>query len=137
MTYANTAQVKRSLEAYIKANRPQYITMNLANELSIFDMWKNTLTMSDMKKMFSFVKTAQAFGFNGYICFKVGAKGCANGMWAYRNESTDGYSPDGDFIYRSFTPDYTDWNANLGGEFILPIEGLHTRKELINALEWC
>ena len=45
------------------------------------------------------------------LLLAVGATGCANGMWAYKEESKDGYySPEGGCLYRSFTPAYTDWD---------------------------
>jgi hypothetical protein len=37
-------------------------------------------------------------------------------MWAHKEETKNGYSPDGDFIYRSFTPDYTNWEAKINGK---------------------
>jgi hypothetical protein len=66
-----------------------------------------------MKQMRAFLREAIKLGYTGYVCFKVGASGCANGMWAHKEEGKvegkDVYSPDGDAIYRSFTPDYTYW----------------------------
>lgn len=72
------------------------------NELGIFDWWKNTLSTSDLKQMQSFLQNAILFGFEGYVCFKVGVPCCSHGMWAHKEESTDGYSPDGDVLYHSF-----------------------------------
>ena len=83
------------------------------DELSIFDWWPETLSMSRLKQMKQFLETAIKYGYKGYVCFKVGSSGCANGMWAHKNESTDGYSPDGEVLYRSFTPDYVTWDAQL------------------------
>ena len=68
--------------------------------------------------MQSFLKNAIRLGFTGYVCFKVGASGCANGMWAHKESSTNGFSPDGDVLYRSFTPDYTYWSAEIDGKWI-------------------
>ena len=82
-------------------------------ELSIFDWWPETLSMSNLKLMKDFIEKAIKLGYNGYVCFKVGASGCANGMWAYKEESTDGFSPNGEVLYRSFTPDYVGWDAKL------------------------
>lgn len=82
-------------------------------ELNIFDWWKETISKTTLKEMESFLKTAIKMGYTGYACFKVGASGCANGMWANKEESIDGYSPDGECIYRSFTPDYVCWDAQL------------------------
>ena len=88
------------------------------DELNIFDCFKNNLTMSDLKVMRSFLKEAIKLGFNGYACFKVGASGCANGMWAHELESTDGFSPKGGkCLYRSFTPDYVCYDVDLGKGF--------------------
>ena len=79
------------------------------NQLNIFDWFKDKLSVTDLKKMRAFLKQAQKLGFGAYVDFKVGVSGCANGMWAYKEPSTTGYSPDGDHLYRSFTPDYTEW----------------------------
>jgi hypothetical protein len=39
-------------------------------------------------------------------------------MWAYVNESEDGYSPDGDCLYKSFTPAYNYWQVKSGEEWL-------------------
>ena len=80
------------------------------DELSIFDWWHENLSISQLKQMRSFLKEAIKLGYTGYVCFKVGASGCANGMWADKVPTTDGYSPKGEFLYRSFSPDYTYWD---------------------------
>ena len=80
------------------------------DDLSIFDWWTEYLTIGELKQMRTFLREAIKLGYTGYVCFKVGASGCANGMWADRQPTTNGYSPKGgDFLYRSFTPDYTYW----------------------------
>lgn len=88
------------------------------DELSIFDWWPDTLPVSRMKQMRSFLENAIRLGYKGYVCFKVGASGCANGMWAHKDETTNGFSPDGDVLYRSFTPDCTYWSAQINGVWI-------------------
>lgn len=98
-----------------------YMKLNIRKhwrELSIFDWWKDGLSISDLKNMHDFLTTAIEMGFTGYVCFKVGASGCANGMWCHKDVSTDGYSPDGDFVYRSFTPDYVEWDACINDEIL-------------------
>lgn len=92
-----------------------YATAEVCNYLSIFDWWVDRIHMSHLKAMRSFLKTAIAMGFDGYVCFKVGVSGCASGMWAYKEESEDGYSPDGDFIYRTFQSSNNYWDAEIGG----------------------
>ena len=81
------------------------------DRLSIFDWWVDYLSLTKLKDMKKFLETAISLGYKGYVCFKVGAKYCANGMWAHKEESTDGYSPNGDFIYKSFTPSYNYWQV--------------------------
>lgn len=80
-------------------------------ELSIFDWWVDKLSLTQLKAMRAFLKEAIKLGYTGYVCFKVGATGCANGMWANKVPTTNGYSPNGAFIYRSFTPAYVNWDA--------------------------
>ena len=78
-------------------------------QVGIFDWFKNELSLTDLKNMESFLKNALKMGYTGHVDFKVGCAGTANGMWAHKKESTTGFSPDGPFIYRSFTPSYTEW----------------------------
>lgn len=94
----------------------KYRIADVCDDLSIFDWWNDYIGSSKLNQMKSFLKLAIKLGYDGYVCFKVGAHCCANGMWAYKKESTTGYSPDGDYIYRSFTPDYTCYEANINGK---------------------
>lgn len=82
-------------------------------EFSIFDWWPEYLTKSKLYEMRQFLKEAIKLGYTGYVCFKVGATGCANGMWAHTELETDeGYSPDGcPVLFRSFTPAYRYWDV--------------------------
>ena len=136
----NAQQVLERLNKYIDLGMSRDFH-TVCNELSIFDWWPSRLTITHMKQMRTFLKTAIKLGYTGYVCFKVGASGCANGMWAHKNESTDGYSPDGDAIYRSFSPDYTYWQYNKNGEWYpdedsngKPYDSLKTAKMLEQAL---
>lgn len=107
------------------------------DKLSIFDWFKETLSVKNMKDMRSFLETAKDFGFTGYACFKVGASGYANGMWAHTDESKDGYSPDtGDVLYRSFTPDYIEWEAKVGGAWVADIIGTKKRENVLRAVRY-
>ena len=83
---------------------------SIYDECGIFDWWRDTISSSQLKQMQSFLKTAIKMGYTGYVCFKVGAAGCSHGMWAYKNESTKGCSPDGACLHHSFVPgkDYYD-----------------------------
>jgi hypothetical protein len=112
----NAEPVLAELEKLIARGCPMPMHY-VCDKLSIFDWWPDRLTITHMKQMRSFLKQAIKLGYTGYVCFKVGASGCSNGMWAHKEESTDGYSPKGDCIYRSFTPDYTYWQFNEGGEW--------------------
>lgn len=88
-------------------------TQSVCNELSIFDWWTDYLSKSKLQEMRQFLSEAIKLGYTGYVCFKVGAKGCANGMWAHTADCTpEGYSPSGcPTLYRSFTPSYRYWNV--------------------------
>ena len=88
------------------------------DELSIFDWWNETLSMSQLKQMKKFLETALNLGFTGYACFKVGAAGCSHGMWAYKNETTDGYSPDGDVLHHSFRSGDNYYDMQLGDKWM-------------------
>ena len=105
--------------------------IDVCDELSIFDWWPETIGKSRLKDMRKFLKEAIKLGFTGYVCFKVGASGCANGMWAHKESSTNGFSPDGPCLYKSFTPDYNYWDVNFGNGFAEDTFGIiHTIKEL-------
>lgn len=95
--------------------RSGYHMREVCSELSIFDWWTERLSLSQLKAMRMFLNQAIKMGFTGYACFKVGASGCASGMWAYKVESDDGYSPDGDFLYRSFYSSNNYWDAKIWG----------------------
>lgn len=86
---------------------------NVYKPLSIFDWWPDYLNKSKLLEMRQFLKEAIKLGYTGYVCFKVGATGCANGMWAYTLDCRpDGYAPDGcPALYRSFTPAYRYWDV--------------------------
>ena len=76
------------------------------DRLGIFDWWKDYLTVTDLKAMQRFLKAVIA-------CFKVGVRHCSHGMWAHKEQSTTGYSPDGIFIFHSFRPGDNDWDMGL------------------------
>lgn len=84
---------------------------DICEELSIFDWWNDYMSLSQLKQMQKFLETAEKLGYNGYVCFKVGAKYCSNGMWAHKEESTDGYSPNGECLYHSFVSGRNDWDV--------------------------
>ena len=93
--------------------------IDVCNELSIFDWWNDYLSLSQLKQMETFLKTACKLGYNGYVCFKVGARGCSHGMWAHKNESTNGYSPDGEVLFHSFRSGDNYWDCLLpSGEWM-------------------
>lgn len=89
----------------------------VCEELSIFDWWNDELSVSQLKQMRAFVKTAIKLGFTGYVCFKVGATGCSHGMWAAKEESLDGYSPNGDTLFHSFRCDENNWSICLNDKW--------------------
>lgn len=98
--------------------RMGFYTREVCGELSIFDWWTERLSLSQLKAMRTFLNQAVRMGFTGYVCFKVGASGCASGMWAHKADSEDGYSPKGDFLYRSFYSSGNYWDAQIDGEFV-------------------
>lgn len=101
-----------------------YRIHDVCDELSIFDWWNDTLSKSQLQAMRAFLRRAIKEGFTGYVCFKVGAKGCASGMWAHTAESTSGYSPDeGDVLYRSFQSGENYWVVKTQGtDFCNPVD---------------
>ena len=93
------------------------------DELSIFDWWKEELSVSQLKQMRAFLQTAIKLGFDGYVCFKVGATGCSHGMWAHKEESKNGYSPECDTLHHSFRCDENYWDLELNGKWLERKEG--------------
>ena len=96
----------------------KYRISDVYEELAIFDWWNETLSVSQLKQMKRFLEQARDRGFNGYVCFRVGAKGCSHGMWAFKQESTTGHSPDGDCLFHSFRSGDNYWDARLNGEWM-------------------
>ena len=112
----NAANVLKEVEELIQIGG-SYDFYSVCDRLSIFDWWPKRLTQSHLKQMRTFIRAAIKLGYDGYVCFKVGATGCANGMWAAKEPSTDGYSPDCDTLYRSFTPEYTYYSVEKDGKW--------------------
>ena len=109
--YATVDTVLKELDKLINRGTKRFIR-DVYESLSIFDWWPEILSLSRMKDMRTFLRTAKALGFDGYVCFKVGSEGCASGMWAYKAESEDGYSPKGcEFMYRSFQSKNNYWDV--------------------------
>lgn len=104
-------EVDRKLDGIYEQGTKCYCIDDVYDELSIFDWWDENLNKSRLLDMQRFLREAIKLGYTGYVCFKVGAAGCANGMWAHKKESTDGYSPDGELLYKSFTPSYEYWSV--------------------------
>jgi hypothetical protein len=101
----------QELEAKPYAARLRIV--DIYDKLSIFDWWPEYLSKSKLYEMRQFLKEAIKLGYEGYVCFKVGATGCANGMWAHTELETDeGYSPNNcPILFRSFTPAYRYWDV--------------------------
>ena len=139
-TTSNAAEILRAVE-----NRLDILEHNtymkgfkiddVYEELSIFDWWVDTLSKSRLKDMKKFLEEAIKLGYTGYVCFKVGATGCSNGMWAHKNESTDGYSPDGEFLYKSFTPAYNYWSVQTAEGKLIPEDKEYDSVKTIRQLE--
>ena len=112
---ANVVAMIAEGEEYNAENRRnrRFRIYSVCNELSIFDWWNEYLSVSQLKQMRKFLETAITMGYAGYVCFKVGAAGCSNGMWAHKHESEDGYSPDGECLYHSFVSGANDWDIKL------------------------
>jgi hypothetical protein len=113
----NAQQVLNKVEELIAIGKTCRID-DVYKDLSIFDWWTDKLSVSRLKDMRRFLKIAIKYGYTGYVCFKVGVTGCANGMWAHKKESEDGYSPDGDCLYKSFTPAYNYWQVRIGEDWL-------------------
>jgi hypothetical protein len=91
---------------------------DIFDEVGIFDWWGDTLSVSQLKQMKAFLEQAHKLGFDGYVCFKVGAAGCSHGMWAHKEESTTGYSLDGDVLFHSFRSGDCYWDVCLNNTWI-------------------
>ena len=110
----NRTNVAANVQEYLNNYTVRLRIADVYSDLSIFDWWNENLSKSQLEQMAKFLKTAGELGFNGYVCFKVGAKYCSHGMWAHVNESTDGYSPkDGACLFHSFRSGNNYWDLRL------------------------
>lgn len=107
------AEVLKRVEGYLDNPLRRFPISSVCNDLSIFDWWPEYLTKSKLQEMRQFLREAIKLGYTGYVCFKVGATGCANGMWARTElETDDGYAPNNcPTLFRSFTPAYRYWDV--------------------------
>lgn len=139
---ANVVEMIAEGEAYNAENKRWRLKMrwriyDVCDRLSIFDWWNEYLSVSQLKEMRKFLETAITMGYTGYVCFKVGAAGCSHGMWAHKQESEDGYSPDGECLHHSFRSGDNYWDVQLpNGKWLGDIDGKveHTLKEVKAAL---
>jgi hypothetical protein len=115
--------------------KPRFEIREVYKELSIFDWWNDYLSQTQLKDMRKFLKEAIKLGYTGYVCFKVGATGCANGMWAHKKESETGYSPDGECLYKSFTPSYNYWQVKTAEGNWIPSDDEYDSVKTIKQLE--
>jgi hypothetical protein len=108
-------------------------------KVGIFDWFTDTLSRARLKQMRNFLTNAIVLGYYGHVGFKVGSAGCAHGMWAYKQEGVDGYSPNGACLYHSFRPcdnfwcicfDDNTWLKNRDGS----IKELRGAREVVKAL---
>lgn len=130
----NAEEVLEQVERLIEQGGRYRIT-NVFHILSIFDWWNDYLSQTQLKDMRKFLKEAIKLGYTGYVCFKVGATGCANGMWAHKKESETGYSPDGECLYKSFTPAYNYWQVKTEDGRWIPEDNDYDSIKTIKQLE--
>lgn len=124
------AEVLKRVEEYLDKPQSRFLIRSVCDDLSIFDWWPEYLSKSRLQEMRQFLKEAIKLGYTGYVCFKVGATGCANGMWAHTELETDeGCSPSHcPTLFRSFTPAYRYWDVtDKDGNW--DFEGKYTDKE--------
>ena len=109
----NAQDVLDRVEEFLDKPEHRFRIADVYEDLSIFDWWLPYLSKAKLLEMRQFLKEAIKLGYTGYVCFKVGATGCANGMWAYTLDCRpDGYAPDNcPTLFRSFTPAYRYWNV--------------------------
>lgn len=107
------AAVLAKVEEFIAQDR-SFRMDEVWEQLSIFDWWTDTLSKNRLYQMRQFLREAIKLGYTGYVCFKVGMTGCANGMWAHTELETDqGYSPNNcPTLYHSFTPACSYWGVS-------------------------
>ncbi len=105
--------VNKMIEAGSNRKGMKWKIGDVYDELGIFDWWNEYLSVSQLKQMKKFLETAIGLGYTGYVCFKVGAKYCSHGMWAYKADSRNGYSPDGACLHHSFRNGDNYWDVCL------------------------
>lgn len=107
----NAIQVLKNIDKMLSnEGRKSWSIDEVYKDLGIFDWWVDNLSRTKLKEMRSFLETSISLGYSGYVCFKVGAKYCSHGMWAYKNESKDDYSPEGGCLFHSFRTGDNYWS---------------------------
>ena len=84
----------------------------VSDDLNIFDWWVDTLSMTRLKRMRSFLNTAIKLGFSGYVCFNVGVDGCSHGMWAHVDDE------ESDCLFHDFNTTGNDWDMCINGVWL-------------------
>lgn len=102
---------------------------NVCDKLSIGDWFKTDLLKTNLEEMKKFLLEAESLGFDGHCEFCVGTKDSRNGMWAFKCESTNGYAPTGDYIYKSFSPAQNYWDIVIGRDILNDLEGVSVALE--------
>ena len=101
--------------------RPTIGCREVCQQLGIFDLFPEKVSISRLKDMQRFLLEAKKLGFNGYCCFKVGEEGTASGKWAYTKDTTNGYSPrDCACLFESFYANKNYWQVSLDCESFYP-----------------
>jgi len=93
-----------------------YSVRDICDEVGIVGWCHNTVSLSQLKQMKSFLTTAIKLGYTGYVCFVVGdsvRSYNSHGMWAYKeNEAPDRYSDrKGAVLFHSFRSGDNYWDA--------------------------
>lgn len=136
----NAAEVLKNVEAMLADEHTKSWDLDkVYDKLGIFDWFVSTISRTRLKQMRDFLTASISLGYTGHVDFKVGAAWCAHGMWAYKQESDTGYSPDGACLYHSFRPgdnfwcicfDDNTWLKNSDGS----IKELRGAREVVKAL---
>lgn len=129
-------EILKAVDNYLANGVVQEIS-SVADSMNITKWSPNVryLTLTNARQMRVFLREARYLEIGGYAAFQIQLlHGNLITMWAYRFESLDGRTPEGQYLYRKYSASGTYWDiTNNKGDVPVPgrrFNALRTIKDL-------